>query len=424
MNRKPPIWGFFILYLELNTVMDNILEKHLAAALLLSKEEESKLTIPEISQNIIPYYSYKEVGNSNYIKLTTGLLRTETIGYWKNKPIFLYNEEKYVVLENSKTIVRIESLNITSDQIEKYRDPNFLKQKEFNKSLKRPSKIGISVQSKLDPEPVELKVTPNEPVQAEIPNTSNSVLDHLNRILPKKDESKYSVISSYVNKIKKNDKESEPTTNVVDDPKVPEEPTKDNSIISSYVNGLKNADNHKEDPAPINPVVADYIKSDKPKTIEDEIFAIFDTKKDDPRIKRFFSYFSDQTKKEVHEINEKYSQQYFAKILETSGGGGTSNSAVDYAKGGTMEGDLTITNNLSVLGNIYGILNNKRVFNIGNNIDTDYVLDHNFNTKDLVISVYDSNDEIVLTSVKNINLNQTLISFSEPVENIKVVIMR
>jgi hypothetical protein len=89
-----------------------------------------------------------------------------------------------------------------------------------------------------------------------------------------------------------------------------------------------------------------------------------------------------------------------------------------------MEGDLTITNNLSVLGNIYGILNNKRVFNIGNNIDTDYVLDHNFNTKDLVISVYDSNDEIVLASVKNINLNQTLVSFNEPIENIKVVIMR
>jgi hypothetical protein len=409
--------------------MDNILEKHLAAALLLSKEheEESKLTIPEISQNIIPYYSYKEVGNSNYIKLTSGLLRTETVGFWKNKPVFLYNEERYVVLENSKTIVRTESLHITDDQIEKYRDPNFLKQKEFNKSLKSPAKkIKASVQSKLDPLPTEVTIDQNQPIEID---TQNDVLNHLNSILPKEDNSEHSVISSYINKIKKYDKEGEkldaesPKASISDISRVIEEP-KEDSVISSYIKGLKTADNHKDEIPKVDPNVAEYIKSDKPKTIEDEIFSIFDSKKDDPRIKRFFSYFADQTKKEVHEINEKYSQQYFAKILETSGGGGTSNSAVDYAKGGTMEGDLTITNNLSVLGNIYGILNNKRVFNIGNNVDTDYVLDHNFGTKDLVISVYDVNDEIVLASVKNINTNQTLISFSEPIENIKVVIMR
>ena len=70
-------------------------------------------------------------------------------------------------------------------------------------------------------------------------------------------------------------------------------------------------------------------------------------------------------------------------------------------------------------------LNNKLVFIIGNDTDTDYVVDHNFNTKDLIITMYDSNDEIVLAGAKNINVNQTLITFSEPpVENIKVVIMR
>lgn len=406
--------------------MDNILEKHLAAALLISKqdEEESELTIPEISQNIIPYYSYKEVGNSNYIKLTSGLLRTETIGFWRNKPVFLHNEEKYVVLENSRTIVRTESLHITSDQIEKYRDPSFLKQKEFNKDLKKPiNKIKASVQSKLDPLPTEITVDENKPIEFD---SENEVLNHLNSILPKEDDSKNSVISSYINKIKKNDEEGEkldaksPKKSISDTSRATEEP-KEDSVISSYIKGLKTADNQKEETI-IDPNIAEYVKSDKPRTIEDEIFSIFSSKKDDPRIKRFFSYFSDQTKKEVHEINEKYSQQYFAKILETSGGGGTSNSAVDFAKGGTMEGSLTITNNLSVLGTIY--LNNKKVFNIGNNVDTEYVLDHNFDTKDLVISIYDSNDEIVLASAKNINLNQTLISFSAPVENIKVVIMR
>jgi hypothetical protein len=90
-----------------------------------------------------------------------------------------------------------------------------------------------------------------------------------------------------------------------------------------------------------------------------------------------------------------------------------------------MDGNLTITSNLSVLGTIYGKLDNKRVFNIGNNTDTDYILDHNLNTKDLVITMYDSSDDIVLAGAKNINLNQTLITFSEPpVDSIKVIIMR
>lgn len=199
--------------------------------------------------------------------------------------------------------------------------------------------------------------------------------------------------------------------------------TSSDSVISYYVNTLKNTDIFREELKQEKPDTSNYIQSDKPVKFEDELFSVFDTKKDDPRFKRLFGYYSDQTKKEVHEINEKYAKQFRAKLLEDSGGGGT--NAVQYANGGTIDGNLTITSNLSVLGTIYGQLDNKRVFNIGNNTDTDYVLDHNLNTKDLVITMYDSNDEIVLAGAKNINPNQTLITFSEPpVDSIKIVIMR
>ena len=131
--------------------MDNILEKHLAAALLLPKE--NLLSIPEISENIIPYYSYKSVGNSNYIRLSSGLLRTETIGYWKNKPVFLYRDEEYVLLENSKTIVRTETLKITKEQItEEKEDKKVDEIESYLKSTKKEDKPVLSTEKQKEDE--------------------------------------------------------------------------------------------------------------------------------------------------------------------------------------------------------------------------------------------------------------------------------
>ena len=365
--------------------MDKILEKHLANALVLVK---SDLNISIQDQNIISYESCEI--NNNSCKLITELdsITSEVIGYWKDKPIITYNNTKYVIMENSNTIIKLKSLNITDDKIQKSSEsPKNIIPLFPNKNLIKKTK------SKIEPVAKEVANTVEDPitVKQEIPIPSpEKVASDLNELLPKKETSTNSVISHYIDKLKQSDQ-------------VKEEPKKD---TESTVN---------------------YIQSDKPKNIEDELFSLFDNKKDDPRFKRFFNHYSDQTKKEVHEINEKYAKQYMAKILETSGGGGTSNSAVDYSNGGNINGDLTITSNLSVTGSIFGNIqiDNKRVFNIGNSTDSSYTLDHNFNTKDLIISIYDSNDEIVLASAKNINMNQTLISFSSPpIENIKVVIMR
>lgn len=336
--------------------MDKILEKHLANALVLVK---SNLNISSPDESIISYESCILEDTKYHVISEHDNFSSEIIGYWKDKPIIIYNQIKYAILENSNTIVKLKSLNVNDDKIKKY-----------------PEQINNS------------NIIKKEVVKQEIPTPNpEKVVKQINELLPKKETSTNSTISSYLDVLKKND-ESE---NIL---------PKDKESTASY------------------------IETNKPKSFEDEFFSIFETKKDDPRFKKLFAHYSEQTKKEVHEINEKYSKQYLAKILETSGGGGTSNSAVDYSKGGTIDGDLTITANLSVLGNLYATLGNKKVFNIGNDTDTDYVLDHNFNTKDLVISVYDSQDELVLASVKNINTNQTLISFSSPpIETIKVVII-
>lgn len=367
--------------------MDKILQKHLTNALVLVKSDLN-ISIPD--ENIISYDSCVLEDNKYKISTEYDNFTSDVIGYWKDKPIINYNRTKYAILENSNTIVKLKSLNVTDDKIQKTPEtpkniiPIFPNKNLITKPIK---KVIKKVESKIEPVQEPIVTSSEEPTVAKVPDQSEVIQD-LNKIAPQKTDDEHSVISAYVNTLKKNDQNSE---------QKPKENTQS---------------------------TADYINTDKPKNLEDEIFSLLDNKKDDPRVKRLFSYYSDQTKKEVHEINEKYSKQYLAKILETSGGGGTSNSAVDYAKGGIIDGDLTITSNLSVLGNLYAHIDNKRVFNIGNNIDTDYVVDHNLNTKDLIISLYDSEDEIVLASIKNINLNQTLISFSSPIENIKVVIIR
>lgn len=374
--------------------MDKILEKHLASALVLAKSDLN-ISIPD--ENIISYESCTL--EENIYKVTTeyDTFTSEIIGYWKDKPIISYNRTKYAVLENSNTIIKLKSLNVGDDKIKKEPEdvPKNIVPIFPDKNLvpKQPSRLKskpvITTPPVVMPKPEPLAVTEPVVVKQEVntPDPQN-IAKQLDELLPKKD-------------------------------------TPSNSTISSYVNTLKKSDEHKEDKPEEKVDTASYIQSDKPKSVEDELFTLFDTKKDDPRFKRFFGHYSDQNKKEVHEINEKYAKQYMAKILETSGGGGTSNSAVDYSKGGIITGDLTITNNLSVLGNLYAQIDNKRVFNIGNNTDTNYILDHNFNTKDLIITMYDSNDELVLAGAKNINLNQTLITFSAPpIDSIKVVIMR
>lgn len=368
--------------------MDKILQKHLANALVLVKSDLN-ISIPD--ENIISYYSCVLEENQYKISTEYDNFTSDVIGYWKDKPIISYNKTKYAILENSNTIVKLKSLNVTDDKIQKRPEaPKNVIPLFPNKNLiQKPVKNVIKkVESKIEPIPEPITVPSEEPAIAKVPDQTEVIKD-LEQISPQKTDDKHSVISAYVNTLKNSDQNSQ------------QKPKED---VKSTV---------------------EYINTDKPKSLEDELFSLLDNKKDDPRIKRLFSYYTDQTKKEVHEINERYSKQYLAKILETSGGGGTSNSAVDYGNGGTINGNLTITSNLSVLGQIYGgNTSNKSVYNIGNNIDTDYVIDHYLNTKDLVISLYDSEDEMVLASVKNINLNQTLISFSIPVQNIKVVIIR
>lgn len=156
-------------------------------------------------------------------------------------------------------------------------------------------------------------------------------------------------------------------------------------------------------------------------------FDLLEKKKDDPRVKKFFNYHADAMKKEFTQIIEKVKTSQFARAMES--GGGT--NAVQYANGGTMNGNLTVTE--QIIGDIVTDTSGrqlvyKKTFNIiGNGTDDEFTFTHNFNTKDILINVYDSNNYALVTiSSINIDNNNTKISFPNILnvgENYRVILM-
>lgn len=141
-------------------------------------------------------------------------------------------------------------------------------------------------------------------------------------------------------------------------------------------------------------------ESSAPEPVNDDnaFFKFLDKHKDDSRVKNFFNYHSETMKKELFSITEKFSKAHKLWLAESGGGGGGYNSSSS----------------------------SKVVKTIGNGIDTDYVIEHGLQTKDLVITVYDTfTDEIVICSAKNISPDTTLISFQDPLpeNSLRVVII-
>lgn len=322
--------------------MDQILAKHLANIFLLPKEEKK---LDYITDSFIPYHSYKKIDNQYYIKIENDTIVSESKELWNNKPIISFNQEKYVLLENSKSIVKLDTLN-NSGEISFVTKPIVKSENPKNNII--PIKLP-------EPEVQKSKEEKKEPRLISIPlNTKNST-------------------ATYIDDIKKSDESAEESS-------IQE---KDTDIISTLVK---------------------Y--------------------KDDPRVKSFFNYHSELSKKEIFSITEKFAQQQMARAMES--GGGT--NAVQFVNGGTMSGNLLVDGNITFTGDISGrgiggVV--KKIFNIGNGTDSEYILFHSLGTKDILVSIYDENYELVHASVKNISNDETKISFSEPIatNSIKVVII-
>lgn len=146
----------------------------------------------------------------------------------------------------------------------------------------------------------------------------------------------------------------------------------------------------------------------------------------DKKIQKFFEGYTNNFKKSFIEIAEKIARREGLRSMES--GGGT--NAVQYANGGIMDGNLTVTQTIvgtNVTDTRERQLVSKLIFDIiGNDITQTYTLNHNLNTKNIIINIYDANtDDLVFISSKNVDLNNTTIQFSNNLathENYRVII--
>jgi hypothetical protein len=351
--------------------MDDILAKHLAKKLLF---KEKKKTV--VKENTVKegFYKYKLIDDKYYVNFGSNLIVSEKIGTWKNKDVVIINKNKYVVLENSNTVIPLNHLS------EEEFEENFVKDKTVRKK-----------KTNFAQNPTFLQSSKKEPVSKEPVSKIPSI---------KKEEPI---------------EEEEPTIRKIKETPVVSKQEEETST-EKYIEDIKNSQNSEK------------VEEDAEEDADTKsFFDLLEKKKDDPRVKKFFNYHADHMKKEFNQIIEKVKTTQFARAMES--GGGT--NAVQYANGGTMNGNLTVTEQIigDVVTDTLGRqLVHKKTFNIvGNGSDNEFTFTHNFNTKDILINVYDStNYALVTISSVNIDLNNTRITFPNILtvgENYRVILI-
>jgi hypothetical protein len=133
------------------------------------------------------------------------------------------------------------------------------------------------------------------------------------------------------------------------------------------------------------------------KALQENVYSNFETILENDKlqykIQKLFSNDQNKFRKELIEIAEKISRREVLRFAES--GGGTNGLSKDSFQ-----------------------QFQKIVFIIGDGINTEFTLNHNLNTKDLYITLYDnSSNEIIYGYVNNIDDNSTIVSFSVPIEN-------
>ena len=364
--------------------MDDILAKHLAKTLLFKENKNSVIKKPVKSQKTFNenQYNYKLIDGKYYINTVDDVMVLEKIGIWKNKDIVKVNEENYVIMESSKTMIPLRHVS----------------KEEFNKNFISLDKIPENKKV------VKSKFSYQTPITSPVSKKEDiSNKENFNKEEEEDAVKKLDVVKTYIKK----DEEKKPQ-NI----QKPEDESTD-----KYINDIKKSTN------------SEFSKNFEEDAEENEetnsFFDMLDKKKDDPRVKKFFNYHADAMKKEFYQIAEKMKSVQMSRAMES--GGGT--NAVQYANGGIMTGSLNVTDQIisEIVTDTAGRqLVFKKTFDIiGDGSNNTFTFTHDFNTKDILINVYDSNYQLVFVSSINIDLNRTQITFPNNLlvhENYRVIL--
>lgn len=424
--------------------MDDLLIKNLANIFL----PESSIEPEEVkSSEFIPIHSHKIIKESIFIRTIDDTFSSKIDGLWQNKPVFYYNSKKYALLENSKRIVSLDYYGVSEESIEKFEyfeppleiseileDSNNIiniseKESEINSKLFNAVQKIINKQKVLEQIKGDSELSEElNLLNSEYDNTALKLSEKLTQLLKTDARSSNDDVSLGINNYT-NENYQESSKFAEDFKKVL---TKAEKIVEK-----EPEEKIEEEPVP---KTAEYMPKEeqeatskeedgKPeqKSIEEMFWSFFESNKTDKRIQRFLSNQLDVYKKEIYQLTEKFTKE---NRMAMESGGGT--NAVQYANGGTMNGSLTVTGDLTVSGTINGSTSGggsggsgtKSIHIIGNGIDNVYQITHSLNTKDLIIQAYDNTtDELIFCQIKNDNLNQTTITFQSPIANNSVKII-
>lgn len=173
-------------------------------------------------------------------------------------------------------------------------------------------------------------------------------------------------------------------------------------------------------------IIADLIKEN----LQSNFDSVIQDNGNKNKLQRILENFNNSFRKEFIELAEKVSRREAMRYVES--GGGT--NAVQYANGGTMNGDLTVTGSLHIdsIQNSNGDAYTAKVIKdiTGNDfVNAKLSINHNLNTYDLGMTLYyinsDGTREVAYASIINDTPNTTQIIFSnqpESTENFKLII--
>lgn len=149
-------------------------------------------------------------------------------------------------------------------------------------------------------------------------------------------------------------------------------------------------------------VISEMMKTE----IQSNFNTILDKKENNGKLTRIVENYNTSFRNEIIQLAEKLAKRESLRYVES--GGGT--NAVQYANGGTMNGTLVINGTLSAT-HIVSPNSGKKVFDIvGNGVDQTFILSHNFNTRNVIVNVYEkATQAVVICYVEHTTLNTVTI---------------
>jgi len=150
---------------------------------------------------------------------------------------------------------------------------------------------------------------------------------------------------------------------------------------------------------------------------------LLDENKNNGKLGKIFESYNTSFRNDIIQLSEKLAKRESLRYAESGGG----SNATQYANGGTINGNLIINGTLSashisspdVIGSSGGSSTNKKVFNIvGDGINQQFILNHDFNTYDVMVTVYEKfTKAVVLCYVEHTTLNTVTIDVGSIIPN-------